>query len=825
MKPLRLCAFLALGLAARQPLAAQISPPSTGGAPALDRLLQQLRESRRVLMVAAHPDDEDNRLLSLLSQGYGADVAYLSLSRGEGGQNLIGPELGVDLGLLRSQELVSARAIDGARQFFTRAYDFGYSRSLEETEGFWLPDSILKDAVRVVRRFRPHVIVSIWSGTPRDRHGQHVMAGVIAHRAFDAAGNPASFPELESEEGLTAWRPLKLYRSSRFDTAATTLTLETGALDPRSGYSYEQIAMVSRSQHRSQAFGVLQPIGPSRTRLALVQDRTDGGPGAGIFQGIPENESPYARLADSLRRSVAPLRMIEAVPALAEALARGEEAGDVTAHERRLLGEALTVAAGIVIDARAGAAELVPGESVEIEVELYNAGGAVLTVQGITVTAPPGWKVDRLASQAEVLGPGADLKRRLVVEVPQEAQPTQPYFLARAIKGALYDWSEVAPELRGAPFDPPLLTATVELVLAGARFGISRPVTYRERDQVLGEVRRNVRVVPAIDVKIEPELVVWPADDRAPRQFSVSLTHNGTSPVSGVVELAGLTAPFRLGPKGASQSLQFSVPFPRSGASEIRLRAVARADDGRVFDRGVEVIDYAHVALTPRVRPAESRVHVVPLTLPRLRTVGYVRGASDRVPEALRRVGLPIELLDAEGLATSDLARFDAIVIGSRAYETDSALVNHNDRLLAYVENGGHLLVQYQQYQFVRGGYAPYPLRISFPHDRITDETAPVRVLEPDHPVFRVPHRIGESDWVGWPQERGLYFAGSWDDAYTPLLELSDPGMPPMRGGLLFAHYGSGTYVYTGLSFFRSLPAGVAGAYRLFLNLLALGER
>lgn len=816
---------LALTLVATQPLVAQLSPPSTGGAPALDRLLQRLGESRRVLMIAAHPDDEDNRLLALLSQGYGAGVAYLSLSRGEGGQNVIGPELGVDLGLLRSQELVSARAIDGGTQFFTRAYDFGYSRSLEETERFWLPDSILKDAVRIVRRFRPHVIVSIWSGTPRDRHGQHQMAGVIAHRVFDAAADPTSFPELQYEEGLREWRSLKLYRSSRFDTAATTLSLETGGLDPRSGYSYEQIAMASRSQHRSQAFGVLQPIGPSRTRLALVTDLTGAEPGAGVFEGIPEDESPYARLADSLRASVAPSRMSDAVPILASALARGNEAGDLTSRERRLLGEALAVAAGIVIDARAGAAMLVPGNPVDVEVELYNGGGSVVTVRGITVNAPPGWNVGQLDAEGVVLDAGTELERRAVVEVPEDARLSQPYFLDRSIRGALYDWSTVGAELRGIPFDPPILSLTVEMIVAGERFALSRPVTYRERDQIMGEVRRSLWVVPAIDVKIEPELVVWPEGDREPREFSVILSHNGSSPMSGTVELAGQSKRFDLKGRGASQTVRFMVPFPDSDASEVALRAVARTDDGGVFDRGVAVIDYPHVAPTPRVRRAESKVRVVSLTLPRLRAVGYVRGASDRVPEALERVGLPVELLDAERLATDDLSRFDAIVIGSRAYETDSALVSHNDRLLEYVSEGGHLLVQYQQYQFVRGGFAPYPLRISFPHDRVTDETAPVTILQPDHPAFGVPHRIGRRDWDGWPQERGLYFAGSWDEAYVPLLELSDPGMPPLRGGLLVARYGRGTYVYTGLSFFRALPAGVPGAYRLFLNLLALGRR
>ena len=370
-----LAALLACFLLGSGSLSAQLAPPSTGGAAEFDRLLQRLANPQRVLVIGAHPDDEDTRLLALASQAYGTEAAYLSLSRGEGGQNLIGDELGVALGLLRSQELVSARRVDGARQFFTRAYDFGYSRTLEETERFWLPDSILKDAVRVVRRFRPHVIVAIWSGTPRDRHGQHQMAGVVAQQVFDAAGDADRFMELDREEGLAPWQPLKLYRSTRFDTAATTLTLETGDLDPRSGRSYHQIAMASRSQHRSQDMGRLQPTGPQFTRLQLVRDRSDGAMSvagdAGLFAGIPSDTSRIAIVADSLRAAVSASRMADAVTPLAAAL---QEARTASGHSvrTRLIEQALAVAGGVVLDARASVAEVVPGGSFEVDVQCYN---------------------------------------------------------------------------------------------------------------------------------------------------------------------------------------------------------------------------------------------------------------------------------------------------------------------------------------------------------------------------------------------------------------------------------------------------------------------
>lgn len=784
-----------------------------------------------MLVIGAHPDDEDTALLALLARGYGADAAYLSLSRGEGGQNLIGDELGVALGLLRSQELMAARRLDGAHQFFTRAYDFGYSRSLEETSRFWPPDSVLKDVVRIVRRFRPHVIVASWSGTPRDRHGQHQMAGVVAQRAFDRAADPDAFPELAAEEGLSPWAPGKLYRTTFFDSAATTLHLVTGALDPRSGRSYHQIAMASRSLHRSQDMGQLQRAGPAHTRMALLA-RT--GPAAetperGLFDGIPTDTSWLARLADSLRTAVAPSRLPDAVPALAAAVERARAAG-LDRERVRHAGDALAIAAGLVPDAVAARAELVPGDSVEVTVQLYNGGRHDVELRGVTVRARMEWPVRVVDAAASAVAPGTIVSRRFRVVVPPGAPPSTPYFLERPLVGALYDWSATDPAERGLPFQPAALIVELAVRVAGATLTLEREVTERLTDQAVGEVRRPVRIVPLIDVALEPAQLVWPSDSPRERSFTVTLTLNAAGPVDGSVALEGeelqLPQPQRFVLEGAGASRTFTFQVRRPAAlvrGELGVRAVARTTDGMGFDHGVAVVQYPHVHPTPLVQAARSVVRLAPIERPAVSIVGYVRGASDRVPEALAQVGLTVEVLGEDSLARGDLARYGAIVIGSRAYETDAALVRQHARLLEYVRRGGLLLVQYQQYQFVRGGFAPYPLEIDRPHDRVTDETAPVTVLEPEHPAVTRPNRLGPDDWDGWPQERGLYFAGTWDDRYTPLLEMADPGMPPLRGGVLVARYGEGTYVYTGLSFFRALPAGVPGAFRLFLNLLALG--
>ena len=808
------------------PLEGQLTPPSTGGAPEFDYLLQQVAESRRVLVIGAHPDDEDSGLLALLARAYGVQAAYLSLSRGDGGQNLIGPELGVGLGILRSRELEAARAIDGAHQFVTRAYDFGYSRSIDETAALWHPDSILKDAVRIVRRYRPHVIVSVFSGTARDGHGQHQMAGQIAHAVFEAAGDGRRFPELEREEGLSPWRPLKLYRSARFQAAGERVDLSTGELDPRLGLTYHQIAMASRSRHSSQDMGRSQPIGPQRTGVALVTDLT-GAASPEFFAGIPREASWLASLTDSLRRTVAPVRLASAVPVLNAARERLRDEG----AERRLdslVQQTLAIAAGLLIDVTTDVERVVPGGVLQVSVHVYNAGPYPAELTGIRLTVPGGWSAQADDTRRS-LPSGADLEVELAVEVPAGAHPSQPYHLMRPLQGGMYDWTDTEPAVRGELFEPPLITGTALVqVDRGLPIGLSREATYRYTDQAVGEVRRPLVVMPEMAVRLTPAVVAWSTRVATARTFSVTVTKYGSEKRDGEVVLeiepwgVRQSQLFSLKSDGESRIFSFEVRRPaavRDGSASVRASVVT--GQGTVFATTVESVVYPHVRPTTWVRPAAGTIRVGALAVPEFRAVGYLRGASDRVPEALAALGLPIRLLDADELAHADLRRYDVIVVGSRAYETDSALTQHNGRLLAYVRDGGRLVVQYQQFQFARGNYAPFPIEIGRPTGRVTDETAPVTMLDPSHPIFRTPNELGPSDWEGWPQERGLYFAGSWDDRYVPLLEMADPGMPPLRGALLVARYGKGTYVYTGLSFFRALPAGAPGAFRLFLNLLA----
>ena len=815
---------LALFLGAVGPAAGQFTPPGTGGVAALAGALAQLGANKRVLVIGAHPDDEDTELLSILSRGMGVQAAYLSLTRGEGGQNLIGPELGPELGIIRTEELLAARRLDGARQFFTRAYDFGFSKTAEETLRFWPRDSLLADVIAVIRRFRPQIVVAIFTGTPRDGHGQHQVSALVARQAFAALRD-------------SSWGPVKFYRATYFDSTGTTVRLDGGALDPVSGRSFHQIAMAGRSRHRSQDMGQLERAGPSIDRLAFVEWRDAGRgtrDGDGLFSGVDTilpAQARYAALIDSARARLSPAHPEAITPLLARAR---RELGDADSGQGALLDQTLAMAAGVAVDGVADDGIVIPGERVQVETSVWNAGSAVVTLDGLELTAPAGWKVERLDAATSPVAPGSVATRRFAVTVAADAPRSQPYFLRRSLAGALYDWTGVPAAWRGQPFEPPPVAMTVRLTIAGQPVTLARDVVYRYRDQGIGEVRRPIFVTRPFDVSVTPERVVWPIDGPAagPRRFTVTVTNRARGPVATQVVITPPRGWTALPPESLSfqredesKSLTVTLPLPSAVRPGVyQLQAAAGATGGR-SEGALTVIDYPHIQPRPVVHASTVELRAARLSLPALTRVGYVRGASDRVPEALQAVGVPVELIGPDTLSRGDLSHYDAIVVGSRAYETEPALVAANGRLIDYVRVGGLVIVQYQQYPFVNGSFAPYRLSLARPHDRVTDETAPVTVLEPSSPLVHVPNEIGPADWQGWVQERGLYFAHDWDSAYTALLETHDPGEPPLSGGLLAATVGKGTYVYTGLSFFRQLPAGVPGAYRLFANLLALGKR
>ncbi|MEM9593181.1 MAG: PIG-L family deacetylase [Acidobacteriota bacterium] len=850
-----------------------LAPASTGGLAALDEALDHLSSHRRLLMIAAHPDDEDTLLLTLVARGQGGDAAYLSLSRGEGGQNLIGSQLGVGLGLLRSRELEAARRIDGATQLFARAYDFGFTRSLEETLQRWPEDVLIEDTLRAIRRFRPQVLVSVFPATPAAGHGQHQAAGLVAEKAFQLSQDPDAFPELDAE-GLEHWPVRSFWRTRFFNPGPDTLRLPLGHIDPFSGKSVFQTALESRSQHRCQDMGLLQPLGDAQGALAWVAGV--GGPEPkDLWDGV---DTDLSAIADSLKdgdlrraiavdleqveqtalaaarqlgagtmgQSVEPLARIVALldGIVAKLEAWGGAAGDgrvsvlaLVDEKRQIAREALATAAGIAVDAFTGAETVVPGQRLAVTAQVWDSTGDRLEGAAVELASAEGWRTLSAApgepGRQRFFVSDVDVDRRFEVEVPADAPPTVPYFLRRPLDGDLFDWSDATEEERILPFGPPPLSATFQLRIAGVQVELEREVVHRRRDQAIGEVRRPLRVVPRLEVALERDLLVA-TRGRDAGDLGVRVTSNLDAPVRGHVRVtapapwpAPEPVPFTISEPRGSAAIDISLPFPEGlGAArhpfgvEAVLDGGARAQ-GR-YDHAYPLVDYPHIRPVVLPTPATFEVTGGDLRMPSLERVGWVRGASDRSPEILLDAGLPLELLDADALATADLGAYDAIVVGPRAYEVSPALVRANRRLLGYVEEGGLLIVQYQQYQWSGGDLAPLPIEIHRPHGRVTDEGADVRILDPQHPVFHDPNRIGDADWHGWVQERGLYFGGTWDDAYQPLLAMADPGGDEHRGALLIADVGKGRYVYTGLAFFRQLPAGVPGAYRLFFNLLGL---
>lgn len=855
---------------------AQLADTEYQGASALGLALRRLGTTKRVLMIAAHPDDETTQILSSLALGQGADVAYLSLTRGEGGQNGIGAELREGLGLLRSEELLAARRLDGARQYFSRAIDYGFSKNSDEAFTQWPREELLGDVVAVVRDFRPDVIISVFTGTPVDGHGQHQAAGILARDAFDAAADPARYPE-HLARGLSAHTTTHFFRIGRGVGAGSVVNVETGGFDPLLGQSHFQVAMASRSRHRSQDMGRALTPGPQTTGLLLESTHADlglfGGPGGSVFAGVDTTLSAraarvmgggtaagqlrnaltrYQATIDDARRVFNPLLPAQIVPFLAEAARLLDEAervaspmlaataegagGDLAfqlAVEREQLHDALSRAARVELDLLASDETPVPGQTFQLDMTLWNGGQDPVTVESLEPALPAAWWTAEAEAPATI-EPGSLARRRFQVTLPDDVELTDPYFLRLPRDGARYRWPTEAGVV-GGPFEDPAIRGVASISVQRVPLEVSIPATFQRVDTRSGESRRPVRVVPAVAVTVEPELVVVPIARRdEPVRLAVRLAAEAPDGIAGRLRVEA-PAGWRVEPASVETSFaapgeervyEFSVAPPASvDAGRVSLAVVFEDAAGRRFERGYALVDYPHVGPRPLWRDSRIDVQVIDVEVPAGLRVGYVAATGDGVPAALAQLGVDLRLLGEAELATAPLDAYDVIVIGSRAYEGRPDLITHNQRLLDYVRAGGTMVVQYNQYQYTAPGIAPYPVSMARPHDRITDENAAVTILDPAHPIFTTPNRIGDADFEGWVQERGLYHLNTWDDRYTPLLEMADPDEPAQRGMLMVTEYGEGTYVYTGLALFRQLPAGVPGGWRLFANLLSLGAR
>jgi LmbE family N-acetylglucosaminyl deacetylase len=863
-----------LPVAALLSLSAPLAAQSLDGAGLVPTglLLRQMDGVKRVLMIGAHPDDEDTSFLTVMARSLGAETAYLALTRGDGGQDLIGPELWEGLGIIRTGELEAARRLDGGRQFFTRAFDYGYSKSAEEALRLWPREELLRDVVWVIRKFRPQVIVTVFSGTPRDGHGQHQAAGIMAREAFEAAGDPSRFPD-QLERGVEAWTPDRLLGSSfrRFfggEPDPSEIEIHTGVFDPLLGRSYFQLSMESRSQHRSQDMGTAQPLGPRETGVLPVSTHVEvEGKGVwvgvdttlmGITRGLP-GAAPARPHLEAYRSEVAAAREAfgldpeDVAAPLTRALGHLYAARDAVGsladtefrtalgHKIELATRALMAASEVIVDVRSADDLLTPGEEVEVTVQLWNGGSMPLREVKTELGLPDGW-TGMVKSTTGVEPDGSIAPDSLgvftyIVGVPENAALSQMYYLRRPRDGALYRWPDES-DLWGLPRDPAAVHATVAYAMeaggSSVRLDRTRPWRYVGVDQARGEFEKPVLVVPALSVRVSPGGMAWPQGQTAARTVTVVVRSEADAGASGRVELrapAGWSVEpaghdFHLEGAGSERSVSFQIAQGSSvGAGEQIFRAVATTAEGRDFTEGYTLIDYEHITRTALYAPAESRVTVVPVAVTEGLRVGYIMGTGDDGPEAIRQMGAEVELLSDERVRDGDFSGFDVLVLGVRAYEARADVRAVNEQILDFARAGGTVVNQYNQYQFSRGGYAPYPLDISRPAARVADETAPVRILEPDAPVFTTPNRITQPDFDGWVQERGLYFPGSWDDAYTPLLEMHDPGEDARFGSLLVAPVGAGVYVHVSLSFFRQWAGRVPGAYRLFANLISLNAK
>jgi LmbE family N-acetylglucosaminyl deacetylase len=859
-------------------LTAQVRPIYSRGAPGLVQQLERLQSTKSALHTGAHPDDEDSALVAALARGEHARTAYLSLTRGEGGQNILGSEFYEALGVLRTEELLQARRLDGAEQLFTRAVDFGFTTSMDEASKKWGDDIVLGDMVLAIRRFRPLVVISRFSGTPADGHGHHQLAGAFTPKAFAAAADARAFPE-HAAAGIRPWQARKLYVEEGFSPAAKvepTMHVETGVWDPVLGRSHFEIAMEARSQHKSQEMGRVESRGPHRSGLKLVAEAPPSSsrshaPSRGersVFDGIDTSIRGIASLAELPAGTLAAdLQAIEAaarralgtldirnpariLPTLAEGLRRirtarqnlarlavPEAARDdalfLLAQKAHEFERAMLLASGVVVDALGERETVVAGESVGVTVNVFVPEGSPVKIGERRLAAPKAWTVsDAPAAPADPslppflrrLGDAPTASTRYRVDVPSSAEPTTPYWLDAPLKGWTLAWQPDDPP--GDPFALEPLAGEVVLTIAGVELTTREPVQFRQADPVRGEIRRRVDVVPALTLEVEPSLDVLRLNDRGKgRPITVTVTSHATAPRSGLVRLAPpagwkvdpVESPFTL-ERGHRQALQFTVLAPADAQAGLHTTRAEAVTQGVSYAKRMQAIAYPHIATHRLYAPAEAALRLIDLRVAPVK-VGYIMGTGDDVPAAIGRMGVTVTLLTPEDLARGDLSAFDTIVVGIRASEARPDFVANHGRLMDWVRAGGALIVQFQMADYARKGLPPYPAEIG---SRVTDEDAPVTVLAPDHPVFTFPNRIGPEDWNGWVQERNAYGFSTFDPRYVPLLESHDPWDTPQRGGQIYARIGKGHYVYTAYSWFRELPPGVSGAYRLMANLVSL---
>ena len=779
--------------------------------------LQKLNTVGSVLYIAAHPDDENTRLLSYLAKERKLRTGYLSLTRGDGGQNLIGTEQGELLGLIRTQELLAARRTDGAEQFFSRAIDFGYSKTSDETFRIWGKEQILADAVWVIRNFRPDVIITRFPEDSRAGHGQHAASAIIAREAFQAAADPRRFPE--QLKSVQPWQAKRLvWNTYNFGSTNTTaddqLKVDVGIFNPLLGKGYGEIAAESRTNHKSQGFGSARQRGQSVEYFTPIAGDTAR---KNLFEGIDLSWSrvkggqQIAELIKQANNNYQIDKPSESVPILLKILSAVKALDDSywRLQKEKETSDLIAAAAGLWFEATAEAPVQTIGKPFKV------------TSQAIVNSD---LKVSFSAGQAA--GQASDFKVLISGIMVSESDTvsartlSQPYWLEE--KGSIGNYSTPNQQQVGWPEDPDRLGMWFNFMIEGQRLSFRSPVTYKSTDPVRGEVYQPLVIAPPVTATIIENAYVF--NENLPRTIQVQLKSfydnakgvlEPQIPAGWKIEPHSIT--FSLPKKGDEQTVSFRLtPGGNINSGHIAMHVKL---NGQTFDRGLKVVDYDHIPLQTLFPLSESRVEKLKVRTDGKR-IGYLAGAGDMIPESLSQLGYEVSLINENQIVNGDLSKYDAIIAGIRAYNVNNRLRYIQPKLLEYIKNGGTYLVQYNvSNPLVMEDIGPYPFKIS--RDRVTEEDSDVSILAPDHPVLNFPNKITEADFKGWVQERGIYFLSDLDEKYTPLLRMSDKNEKQSKGSLVIADYGKGRFVYTSLVFFRQLPAGVPGAYRLFVNLIA----
>jgi LmbE family N-acetylglucosaminyl deacetylase len=816
---------------------AQVVRPVTGLG-ALEQRIEKLRVVGSLLMIAAHPDDENNRSLAYYAQGRKLRTGYLSLTRGEGGQNLLGSEKGALLGVIRTQELLMARRVDGAEQYFSRAIDFGFSKTSEESISKWGREETLSDIVWVIRKFRPDVIVLSFSGTPRDGHGHHQASAILAKEAFHAAADPKRFPE--QLDAVQPWQAKRVVWNTFFGRArdvypnSKEILIDTGEYNPVLGVSYAELGGWSRTQHRSQGQGFSETKGTAPVSMVVVE----GAPMERDFMdGIDVSWSRLpggAAVDTALEEALHALTCTDtdaAIPALLKA--RGLIAA-IDHPEARLklkdMDETIAQAMGLWLDVSVNREEAAPGMEVVFDLTAVNRTRVPASIVSAQLEGQPG----RMPDAPAFAGLG-DLSfnqpktAQARYKIPGDEPPTQPYWLRNPPIGERYDVRDRS--VLGLAENPPVLVCHFRVKAGDQTLELVRPVARRFTDHMRGEMTQPFVIVPRVSLEMPATALVF--TDAQPRSVEVGVTSNWSNE-GGSVELR---APEGWKVEPASQRLDLiagtgqrtRVSFqvtPPAQPSSGTLRAFA-TNGGGLVNQGIVRLTYEHIPQQTIQSPAETHVVRANVQIAAKR-IGYVVGAGDEVPDVLRQLGCEVTLLDASDLARGDLSKFDAIVTGVRAMNLREDLKASHQRLWDYVEQGGTVVVQYNVLEGFGGPpgalphAGPYPITIS--RNRVTVEDSPVEILNATDPLLNFPNKIVQSDFDGWVQERGLYFPSEWDSKYKTVIASNDPGEKPLPGGILYTRYGQGAYVYTSYSWFRQLPAGVPGALRIFANLVSAGK-